>query len=52
MTYKFWVYDLNTDMGVYVNSAPELLSRIDDLLQSGIALRDIGIFLEEHDAER
>jgi hypothetical protein len=42
MKYKFWVYDLNTD-GVYANSAPELLSHIDDLLQSGIALRDIGV---------
>ena len=50
MKYRFWVYNLNTDLGQYVDSAPDLLSRIDDLLQSGIAVRDIGICLEETDA--
>lgn len=47
MKYRFWVYDLNTDRGDYADSAPELLSHIEDPLQSGITVQDVGIILEE-----
>lgn len=46
MKYRFWVSDLNTDEGRYANSAPELLSVIDDMLEKGIDINDIGISAE------
>lgn len=45
--FRFWLFNLNTDEGRYVESTSSLGDAIDQMLEAGVEVRDIGVALED-----